>query len=110
MLIACAENQKELKLPDGKIVTIETVKESENDTVLHLSYKNEQRVRKESVVNKQVWDIWSQTRSEAEKHEIKEALIKYIYLSGFDEKPIYKVILFEATKTENGSWTITKVN
>ena len=109
------ETTKEIKFSGGKTgnVTFEKVKESENETVFHVNFQNDEKVIKESTVEKQVEEIWEQMKAQAEKDDIEEALIKYIYLFDFDDehqKPIYKIILFEATRSEQTKWKIRKVS
>jgi len=118
VLIACGNSEtsrKQLKLSDGKAGEMDTeaVKESESEEVLHVTFKIEELIAKESTVDAHIKEIWGSAKSEAEKKNIDEGLIKYVYLVDFDEehnKPIYKIILYETTKIENGNWKIKQVS
>ncbi len=115
LFLSCSSQitKKQVIFSDGKAGEIEIVVEKEPEKVLHVTFKNDGKVVREKEVFDQVEKIWEAAKTEAEEKEIKEGLIKYIYLSDFDEKkkePIYKVILFEAAKIESGDWTIRKVS
>ena len=115
LFLACSGPvlKKQITFSDGKAAEIEIEYEETPERIVHVTFKNDEKVIKEKTVFKQVEEIWKEARTEAEKENVEEGLIKYVYLSDFDEekkKPIYKIILFEATKTESGTWTIRKVS
>lgn len=110
-----SEAKREIKFADGKNgeVSIEFVKESEKKEILQVTYTKDQQVLTIAEADKEVQEIWSQVKSEAEKKDINEALIKYVFIAEFEEatkKPIYQILLFDAERIENGSWTIERVN
>ncbi len=93
-------------------ITFEIVSESKEDRVLNVGFIQDEMLNRESEVNARVHEIWNNVKIEAEREEIDEGLIKFVFLSDFDEikqKPVYGVLLYEAVRTENGRWTIRKV-
>jgi hypothetical protein len=118
-LIGCSEREtfkeKEIQLADGKIINVEVSEnEIEKDIrVLSVIYQVDEKVEKEETVEKEVLEVWSKLEKEINRTELDEAVIKPRYFIGNDEKsnkPIYLDFIYNAEKTENGTWKITKVN
>lgn len=110
-----SDNEKIVKFSDGKSVKInyEIRDIEDNEKVLVVEYKNEEKVTKEKTVENQVLEIWKAVENEANKLEIEEGIIKYEYFAGENKKTkeaVFKPILFSAEKIENGTWKIRKVN
>ncbi|MEZ5345658.1 MAG: hypothetical protein R2681_08905 [Pyrinomonadaceae bacterium] len=119
LLIACKgtgnETKRQINFSDGRkeTVSIAFVKGSDERVVQHVTYTKDERVIKLADADKEVQEIWSQVENEAEERDIREGLIKYVYAADFDEaanKPLYRILFFEAQKIENGSWVIERVN
>lgn len=118
-LISCAEKDsfqaKEIKLSNGKEIKLElSENEVEKDIkVLSVIYQHNEKIEKEETVEKEVMEIWSKLEEEVNRTDLDEAVIKPRYFIGIDEKskePIYLDFLYNAEKTESGTWKITKVN
>jgi hypothetical protein len=107
--------QKTIQFKDGHTASVsyEIQTTDAKEKILFVEFRNERPVRKESVVEAEVLEIWSEVRSEAEKQNIEEGLIKYWFLTGnTDEKSkrVYQGLLFTADRRENGSWSIKRVD
>lgn len=109
------QNEKEITLSSGSKITVAFEKKEieGDDPILSVDYKTDERKIKEDTVEKEALEIWSGMKSEAEKLELTEALIRYSFNAGEKTKEgkiHYHVILFEATRIESGEWTVRKVN
>lgn len=119
LFLNCAENnleaKREVKFSGGNKgeVSLDFIKGTNGKEILHVTYTKDKQVIKIADVDKDVEEIWSQVKGEAEKKDVYEGLIKYVYVSEFEEgsnTPIYLILLFETERIENGSWTINRVN
>ncbi len=80
---------------------------------MFIDYVNEEKVIKVKTVENEALEIWAGLKEEAEKLEVKEALIKYSYFTGRTKdtgEKEYGSTLFDAEKTESGDWKLRKVN
>ncbi|MCB1025193.1 MAG: hypothetical protein KDB79_12430 [Acidobacteria bacterium] len=107
--------KREIKFADGRKgeVTVEFKRDSAKKEIIDLTITKDEQVIKIAEVEKEVQQIWSQIKDEAENKDIAEGLIKYVYIADIDEKtkkPIYHILFFEAERIENGTWEITRVN
>ncbi len=119
LFLNCSElnsgSKHEIKFADGRKaeVTLDFVKESKEKEILHVTFTKDEQVIKIADADQEVNEIWPQVQSEAEKKEINEALIKYVFIAEFEEasrKPVYQILLYDAERIENGSWKIVRVN
>lgn len=106
---------KTVLFSDGKTgeVTFEIVAESNNDRILTVEFIQDEAAIRESEVYGKVSEIWDTLKVEAENEKIDEGLIKYGFLSDYDERKkrrVYEILLFEAVRAENGRWTIRRVS
>jgi len=117
-LIACSgniENKKSITLSSGRTieVTFEKQIHEEREPFLFVDYVNEEKVIKVKTVENEAIEIWERVKEEAEKIEVKEALIKYSYFTGRTKdsgEKEYGSTLFNAEKIESGEWKLIKVN
>lgn len=119
LMTSCPGNvsvsSKEIKLSGGKIVVVNFEKKetSERQKVFVVEYERNEKILKETTVEKEVLEIWKNLDREIERSEADEGIIRAGYLIGTDEKtgkPEYELFLFNTEKTENGTWQIQKVN
>ena len=115
--LSCTQSnfEKEITLSSGKKISVSFKKMviDNNEPILSIVYKTDERKVREDSVEKEVLEIWSGVKEEAEKLDLKEALIKYSFFAGEktkEDKIIHHILIFEASKIENGSWKIRKVN
>ena len=115
-LAGCGKNyvQKEITLSSGNKINVsfEKMRIDGKQTVLTVDYKTDERKIKEDEVEKEGLDIWNGVKAEAETLGLEEALIRYSFFSGEKTKQggvIHQLLVFEATKTETGKWTVRKV-
>ncbi|MEZ5426753.1 MAG: hypothetical protein R2747_10835 [Pyrinomonadaceae bacterium] len=86
----------------------------ENEPVLVVDYKTDEKVVTEKNVETEVSEIWDAVKDEAEKLDIDQGIIRYKYFSEEkieDGKPVklYAGLIFTAEKIENGTWKIDKI-
>ena len=119
VMIACTdsdfENRRDMSLSSGeKAVFYVDVEEIEGQKVLVVDHLSERTALKESVVEREVEEIWAHAKKDADRDGISEALIKYRYPQtrnvGENESTGYRGLLFEAERFEDGSWKLRKVN
>lgn len=109
------ETKKTITLSSGRAIEVSFEKQDhkDRDPILFVDYINEEKVIKEKTVEDEAQEIWNAVKNEADKSDVKEALIKYTYYTGHEteggEKEMGSV-LFDAEKTESGDWKLRKVN
>jgi len=108
------QNQRSLRLSSDKLVTVQFEIRFPNpeQRILFVEYLNENQVRKEATIEKEVLEIWEQLRSEAETKGIDEGLIQYSFPDAEDHEhkdEKFLTVLFTADQIENGSWSIKRV-
>ena len=104
--------QKTIRLSDGRkaLVFYDFEKTDSGSKVFVAEYTNETGVRKESIVEDDVIAIWAVLKTEAERENIDEAVIKYGFTSvDLNERKIFEGIIFVADREESGRWSIKKV-
>ena len=116
LLNCSAKNQaKEITLSNGNKIKVyfERVEDKERETILSVDCRTEAVKLREDEVEKEVIEIWGLVKAEAEKLELKEAVIQYNFTAGEkneEDKLIYHRLLYNASQIENGDWNIQKVN
>ena len=118
LFIGCKEaieTKKSITLSSGRTIEVNFEKQhhEEREPVLFIDYVNEEKVRKTKTVDEETLEIWKNLKEEAEKFEVKEALIKYSYFTGRTKdsgEKDYGSILYNAEKIESGDWNLRKVN
>jgi len=116
LLNCVAENKpKEITLSNGSRIRIhfEKIEDKEREPIFSLDCRAEDIKLREDTVEKEVLEIWGLVKKEAEKLELKEAVIQYNFTAGEkneDNKLIYHRLLYDASQIENGDWKIKKVN
>jgi hypothetical protein len=119
ILFSCVENdspdKKEIKLSDGKIITvnIEEKEVSKTEKILLANFQIDERILKEETVEKHILEIWNILEKDADRRNLMEGIIQAKYFVGNEEdsdKKVYEEFLFETEKIENGTWKIRKVN
>ncbi|REJ76387.1 MAG: hypothetical protein DWQ47_12330 [Acidobacteria bacterium] len=106
-------NSREVEFSSGKTGIVFLEEETAGgERVMIVDYKNDDLVRKETEIEKQVEEIWRSVTGEAEERGISNVVIKYRFrdpTSDSDEE-VYSGLLFEAEKIENGTWKLRRVN
>ncbi len=106
---------KEITLSNKSKVKVyfEKIEDGERESILSVDCKTNDIKLREDEVEKEVLEIWNLIKEEAEKLELKEAVIQYNFTAGEknkDDKLIYHRLIYNASQFENGDWKIKKAN
>lgn len=118
LFTACASSldltERTIEIDKGKFVRISVEKDVvDGEHLLIVDYLDDTPRRTGSERDKRVQSILEELKAEAESGGYENALIKYRYLSGEQNEKksaVYKGLLYEAERREDGSWKIRKVN
>jgi hypothetical protein len=107
---------KEILLKSGKKVEISIERKHllDQPKSIIVEISTDQKLVKETELEKDVLDIWSEIGKNADEEEIEEAILKYRYLvEDLNEKgeleSVFVISIFSAEKIENGKWKIDKI-
>ncbi len=111
------DNQpKEVLLKSGKKVEISVERKllPDQPKTLIVEISTDQKLVKETELEQDVLEIWSEIENRADDEEIEEAIMKYRYLvEDLNEKgeleKVFVISIFSAEKIENGKWKIDKI-
>ncbi len=109
------EESKSIALSNGNFEKIFYYfeNESEGENKMVVTYRTEESNLRIETVESDVDLIFEAIKLEAEKNDIQEILVNFEHPSGFDKqagKPVYDVIITEASRGEDGKWSLIKVN